>query len=345
MKLKNLFKTTRASEWWEYKIPPLFAIAYATIIKGDAPLVEIVPWLIFLLIALAWGGAYAHTLNDITDIEEDLACGKSNRMAKISQNKRWLIPFICFLGGFIFFCSFVFLGDFFSAVVYALPCISFTLYSLKPIRLKERGIWGLLADAFGAHVFISLLMVSSISYFSNQPIDLVWFSLVGVWSLLFGLRGIMWHQYFDRKNDVLTNSKTFATKVPPNKIQKYEKTLMGLELSAFAGMLLNISLPLLGIFLALYILLVIFRYKILSHKPVVILNPENSPLQILMIDFYQVLFPLAILFHLSYTQEFGWVLLVVHLALFPRKLFILITDGVTIIKTLGKRLLNSYDIG
>jgi len=345
MKLKDLFKTTRASEWWEYKIPPLFAIAYATIIKGDAPLFEIVPWLVFLLIALVWGGAYAHTLNDITDIEEDLACGKANRMAKIAENRRWLIPFTCFLGGFVIFCFFIILGDYLSAVIYALPCISFTLYSLKPIRLKERGIWGLLADALGAHVFISLLMVSSMSFFSDKPIDMMWFCFVGVWSLLYGLRGILWHQYFDRNNDLKTSSSTFATKTSPEKIRKFEKILLGFELLAFCGMLVNISLPILGIFMILYLLLVIFRYKIMSQKLVIILNPKNSSLQILMIDFYHLFFPLGILVYLSYTQELGWILLLIHLILFPRKFLGVIRDVFISFKTVERKFRRSFDVG
>src|SRR5690606_18981214 len=123
--------------------------------------------------------------------------------------------------------------------------------------------------------------------------------------------------------------------------KKYEKALMVFELVVFGGILLKISLPILGIFLLICFMLVILRYKIMGHKPVIVLNPINSPLQILMLDFYQVFFPLSILLYITYTQKFGWVLLLIHLILFPRKLINILTDTVIIIKSMRKKLLSS----
>lgn len=336
MAITNLSKLSRVQEWWEHKLPSVLAIAYATSLFGNVSLIQLGSWLLFLLISIIIGAIYVSTINDITDIEEDLLSGKSNRMAKIPKKYRWAIPVACIALGIFFF--YLFLPDEISAFIYVLPWISFSLYSFKPVRLKQRGVWGLFADASGAHLFIGLLMVSSISYISNQSIDIVWFSLVGIWSLCFGLRGILWHQYYDRENDLKINSTTYATQTPPNKFKKYEKVLMGFELVAFGGMLLKISLPILGIFLLFYCMLVILRYKIMGHKPVIVLNPINSPLQILMLDFYQVFFPLGILFYITYTQKFGWIILLIHLILFPRKLINILTDSVIIIKSMRKRL-------
>lgn len=340
MALKGFSKLARIQEWWEHKLPAVLSIAYATSIFGSVPLIDLGPWLIFLLISITVGGTYVSTINDLTDIEEDLASGKSNRMAKISKKYRWIIPGTCLGFGLLFL--YLFLPDKLSAFIYVLPWISFSLYSFKPFRLKQRGIWGLFADASGAHLFIGLLMVSSISYMSHQPVDFLWFFLIGLWSLSFGLRGILWHQYYDRKNDLKIHSTTFATKVPPAQFKKYEKWLFSVEILAFGGILLKISLSLLFVFLGIYILLVFFRYKIMGHKPVIVLNPKNMILQILMLDFYQVFFPLGILIYITYTQKFGWVLLLIHLILFPRKLINILKDSVIILKSIKKRLQASY---
>lgn len=340
MAIKTISKLARVQEWWEYKLPSVLAIGYATATFGDIPLIEIGPWLIFVLISIIIGATYVSTINDITDIQEDIDSGKSNRMAKIPQKYRWIIPAICILLGLFFI--YTYLPDKISAYIYVLPWISFSLYSFKPFRLKQRGIWGLFADASGAHLFIGLLMVSSVSYFSVQVIDIVWLSLVGFWSLCFGLRGILWHQYVDRENDLKVHSKTFATRMAPEQFKKHEKVLLGIELFAFGGMLLKISLWLLFIFLILYFILMTLRYKIMGYKPVIVINPKNSPLQILMLDFYQVFFPLGILLYVTYTQKLGWVLLLIHLVLFPHKLINILTDSVIITKLIRKRILASY---
>ena len=340
MVIKNISKLIRAQEWWENKLPSVLAIGYATSILENKPLIQVAPGLGLILISIIVGATYVSTINDITDIKEDLAAGKNNKMAKFPEKYRWIIPAICILLGSFFF--YLYLPDKLSAYIYILPWISFSLYSFKPFRLKERGIWGLFADASGAHLFIGLLMVSSISFFSDQPVDPTWFSLVGAWSLLFGLRGILWHQYYDRENDLRAGVNTFATKTSPKQFKKYEKILLGLELLAFGGMVLKISLSLLTLFLILYLILVFFRYKIMGHKLVIVLNPKNSALQILMLDFYQVFFPLGVLIYIAYTQKFGWALLIIHLILFPRKLINIFNDGIIIIKSLRRKLQGSY---
>lgn len=335
MILKNISKLARVQEWWEHKLPAVLTIGYATSLYGSIPLIELASWFAFLLISIIVGAIYVSTINDITDIDEDVASNKKNRMSKIAKQYRWIFPCSCLALGILFFL--VFLPDKISAYIYILPWISFSLYSFKPFRLKQRGIWGVLADASGAHLFIGLLMVSSVSYVSNHTLDLLWFSLVGVWSLCYGLRGILWHQYYDRENDLKVRATTFATKIPPAKFMKYEKNLMIIELLAFGGMLLKISLVILFTFLIIYIILVILRYRIMGHKPVIVINPKNLQLQILMVDFYQVFFPLGILLYVTFSQELGWVLLLGHFILFPRMFINIIKDTIIIAKSIKRR--------
>lgn len=340
MNIQSLLKTTRTSEWWEYKIPPLLAIAYATMLKGNISFMQASPWLLFLLVSLAFGGAYAHTINDLTDIHEDAISGKRNKMALVPKRFRGMIPFSFFVGGLGFFCVFIYLGDPLSAFIYGLPCVAFSLYSFPPFRLKHRGFLGVLADAFGSHVFISLLMVSSISHFTKQEIDIVWISLVGIWSLLFGIRGILWHQYYDLHNDQKIIPETFAKSTKVATIKKWEKLLFGAEIIFLIGMLFKISLILIGALVMGYVILAYLKYKILGHYPVVILNPEKDPLQILMLDFYQIILPLGLLIYSTQIDLSAVSILILHVLLFPRKLMHLFSDVTSIVKTLGKSVIS-----
>lgn len=339
MNLNKLLKIGRASDWWEYKIPPLLAIAYATIIKNESIFIEMIPHLLFLLLALGLGAVYAYTINDLTDIEEDRAAGKSNQMAKIKPKYRWMIPLGFFLGGFSLFCVFIYRGDYLSGFIYGLPCVCFSLYSFRPFRLKEKGIWGVLMDALGAHFFLSLLMISSLSYVANVPIDWLWFGLVGAWSLIFGIRGILWHQFQDRDRDIKAGTVTFATTININRFKKHEIPFIFTELSLLLGILFIIGSTIVSVALLLYVILAILRYLIQDYKVVLILNSRSYNIQIAMLDFYVAFFPIALLFQAYLTEATVLVLLGIHVLLFPQKVVNILRDFKIISARLTKAIL------
>ncbi|WP_118196318.1 UbiA family prenyltransferase [Albibacterium indicum] len=322
--IRKIYRVFRLSEWWEYKIVPVLAIAYATCIQLDISIFSNISWILFLLVSIIVGAIYVSTINDITDMEDDLRCGKENRMAKIQPKYRFIAPLVCLLAGCFF--AYQMSVDLISLILYILPWIVYSLYSFKPFRLKERGFWGVLADALGAHVFISLLIVSSLSFKNNALIDWTWFTLVGGWSLTFGIRGILWHQFHDRENDLESGTRTFATARKPDEIKRIEFVLLFLELPLFIGMSFKIQPMLILPILLLYFLFVLLRHKCLGYKPVIIINPKNSPLQILMIDFYLVFFPLGLLVFSGFNHGNFWILLG-HLFLFNSKLRKVILDS------------------
>src|SRR5690606_7507869 len=121
-------------------------------------------------------------------------------------------------------------------------------------------------------------MVSSVTYHAGKSIDMEWYCLIAIWLLFFGIRGILCHQYYDRDNDLKSNTDTFATRTPPGKFKKNESLLFVIELVVFTAVLVKLSLPINAVLAILYILLVLLRFKAMGHKPVMILNPNNSPL-------------------------------------------------------------------
>src|SRR5262249_9418421 len=96
-----------------------------------------------------------------------------------------------------------------------------TIYSLPIIRLKERGILGVLCDAAGSHITPTLLALavfgsaSPVTSSSPMAFPLV----VSVWACALGIKGILYHQVADRENDVQAAVTTFATAAPPDQIE------------------------------------------------------------------------------------------------------------------------------
>lgn len=332
MILKAIFKLFRASEWWAYKLPGVLAVGYATSINVGASLTQVMPSILFVLVSIVIGAIYVSTINDLTDIDEDLRSGKKNRMARIPKRNRWMLPFFCAVIGLGF--TYGYSPNTISAVLYVLPWIAFSLYSFEPIRLKQRGLWGLVADSAGAHVFINMLMVSHVSYVSGQSVDLYWITAVGVWSFVVGLRGILWHQFTDRDNDLKTQSTTFATATSPDEFKEAERFLFAIELIMFSIILFILSINILFIVIIFYSILTILRYKRLGYKMVVVLNPEQKPSQVLLLDFYQVFFPIALLGYICWTEPYALLFLSLHIILFPSRIWNILVDGKIILRSI-----------
>lgn len=321
----KIFKILRSQEWWSYKLPPLLAIGYSTAAINKVPVYQVAFLLLFLLCSLIIGAIYVSIINDITDLEEDISSGKSNRIQHIPAKIRWFIPIICLCIG----CGFVYfmLPDLLSCSLYGLSWIVFSLYSINPVRLKNRGILGVFADGCGSHLFPSLLMVTSVSYFSQQQINWIWFISVGTWALCYGLRGILWHQFLDRDNDVKVNLNTYASKVDPSKFKFKSTFLISLELIAFTSILYQLSIKATFIGLLFYVILVLIRYRWRGSQIIIIIaNSNNRPFQILMADYYQMFFPLTLLITASVMESNNITVLVIYIVLFPYSIWLAIQD-------------------
>jgi 4-hydroxybenzoate polyprenyltransferase len=152
---------TRAGEWWTNKLAPLLGSAYAAAVVLHAPMPVLWPLLARLLLAVIPGAAYVSVLNDLTDLDDDRRCGKSNRLAGFSPAARAALLAICLLlglgGGWLLRPYPI------TCLIYAANWIPYTLYSAPPWRLKARGGWGVLMDACGAHLLPALWTVSLIA--------------------------------------------------------------------------------------------------------------------------------------------------------------------------------------
>ncbi|MGB0563767.1 MAG: UbiA family prenyltransferase, partial [Spirulinaceae cyanobacterium] len=155
----NLLKLSRSQEWWLYKIAPLLGIACAqTLILQLPPGLATVSTLIAFL-SIASVAAYGYLLNDIYDIEGDRQANKPNAAAKLQPWQRVVFSLLFVCTGFAapLLAHFGSIPLLLLGTNYLLP----TLYSAPPLRLKERGVLGILSDAAAAHLVPTLFVAAT----------------------------------------------------------------------------------------------------------------------------------------------------------------------------------------
>lgn len=312
----EIFRTARAAEWWEYKLSPVLATAYATAFLLKLPILSLWPQLLLTLIALAACAAYVSVINDLTDFDDDRASGKANRLAGKSRGFVAAVLACCILPGAGI--AIHWRGEPLLLSLYLASWVAFTLYSLPPIRLKNRGVLGLLADASGAHLFPGLLAVAVVYSRRVGPVDTVWLVSVAVWSLSCGARGILWHQIGDLRNDEKTGLRTFALLHKVAWLRRLGNwVIFPAEVAAFCLMLWHAGSRLALALLCYYALFTFLRKRLWGVNLVVVV-PRDKP-HILMLEYYELFFPLAFLLSSSGRYPPDALLVVPHLLLFPRR--------------------------
>ncbi|WP_442588334.1 UbiA family prenyltransferase [Pedobacter sp. AW31-3R] len=317
----NIKKLTRSHEWWDHKITQIFSMGYATALLVDYPLFELIyPGYLIIFFSIVAVAIYASIINDYTDMEIDLACGKSNVMLKISPFMR--IVLLLAASGLVCLAAFFIYPDSYSVIFYLLIAVAISMYSFPPFRLKKRGIWGVLSCAAAEHLFPTLFTVSIVFQYSGEAIHPVWLCATGLLSYLYGIRSILWHQFLDRDNDRRSGINTFASKVNPASFGLKAILITLVELGALATVLFMLELSIPVVAFALYLLFIFCRKVFFKSKIITVITPQNSYYQILMLDYYTVFFPLSILIYGAMTQPYGWCMLLVHLLLFYKMLLV-----------------------
>ena len=331
MKLSAVSGLVRGSNWWYSKIPPLLAVAYAEIaLQRLAPGVAL-SGVAALLVSACCVAAYGHVLNDICDIEADRRAGKTNAMARLTRTQRaalclalaaaglapWLVTGLDRASALLLAC------------LYALPVI----YNVPPVRLKEHGVWGVLADAAQAHAVPTLFTVTLFSHLALAPAryTAAFGSLAVAWATCRGLRDIMRHQLWDRENDVRSEVTTYATRAGPERIRLLvNRAIFPGEVLTLGGIgiiIYSVAPWLVLCLLALGALFLIARLAgvwNVSFDPAAPALPASMPgadahhahAYVPLVEFYTVWPVLGLALHLSCVDRWFIPLVVLHVALF-----------------------------
>ena len=307
-------RVSRASDWWEHKIPCVLAVVYATAYRHSMPMVELFPLIVRVMFALVAAAAYVSVINDLTDEADDLRAGKANRLAGRSRWFKGTALGLCLALG----CVAIWLLRTHPAalLLYAGNWLAFTLYSVRPFRLKHRGIAGVLADASGGQCLPALWAAFWVADAAGQRWPAFWLPL-GLWSLALGLRSILLHQMTDLEEDRVVGGRTLAVRWGPERVRKLVAFgTLPIELASFGWLVHQTGArwawPLLlmeGAFLWL-------RYRLDGLRPFLV-QPEARG-SALLYEYHQVLFPLTFILALAGREPLALLLIPMHAVLFPR---------------------------
>jgi 4-hydroxybenzoate polyprenyltransferase len=316
MTLTSIARVVRAANWFTPKIAPLTAVAYAQILFSGLSPGEALPRLLAGIAALCGVGAFGHVVNDIFDIEEDRRSGKDNAFDHRSSLQKVLITGVCL--GLVFIPAVLggFSGE--DILLLCVNCLLPTIYSIKPFRLKEHGLWGVACDALGAHVVPTAFMLSLFSI--RSPItteNRTWQVVLLIWSLLTGIKNILRHQLYDRDRDIFTRTLTFVSVADPNRVAKVlSKVIWPLELVAFVTVvfLMRRISPLVGIAFLIYTAVEFTKHFLGWKESFDHLRKERTAnLPVVNNYFYESWFPLSLSAQLA-SDGTGFVLLPVFQA-------------------------------
>lgn len=211
-KAAGVARALRTNQWWGHMLGPIVAFAclqlgWRQVDPGEG-LVRVVA-LVASAVALA---GYGYVVNDAADVVSDELAGRSSAMGRLPVAARvgvvlgfavagalpwvWLRlewPALLALGG-----------------IYLVPLV----YSLQPIRLKERHLFGPIADASNAFVLPALFTIGLFAPLGD-PTGPAALMLVGalLWAYGFGLRAIIKHQVDDAGLDRAVGTRTLVVQV------------------------------------------------------------------------------------------------------------------------------------
>jgi hypothetical protein len=232
-------RATRAGDWWLHKIGFLVGIAAAEAAIHRLPFAESAPRLATLVVAGSSLAAFGHVVNESFDVESDRLAGKANQMAHRSWPYRLALMLVLLAGGWV--PCLVSGVDGRALAFWAALTLMLIVYSVPPIRLKDRSWGGVIADALYGQTlpvgFVSYLMRNPTTDATTLTFERWWTFLLLVWAATFGLHGILMHQLSDREADLRSGTGTFAAKRSEAQVWRIiRRLLMPLELAAFCGL-------------------------------------------------------------------------------------------------------------
>jgi 4-hydroxybenzoate polyprenyltransferase len=327
----SLSELIRTHNWAYSKIPPLLAVAYALILVNRIEFRLAFPTLLLIFgVCGVSAGAYGHIINDIFDIQQDAAAGKKNAMARLSRFRRVGLCLFFIASGFapLVLLDFGRTATILLVVNYLLP----TVYSMPPIRLKERGVLGVIADAAGAHVVPTLFVALSVAHvkpadsmvetslLSVGNLDFMIVASATIWGLFAGLRNIIVHQIADRRDDIQAGVSTFVGQKQRKAVRKFVLTFLYpweiIGLTLFVSCLLPFS----QVLLSLVVIYVIGELLKMKFCKLPLFFPEHptreSYIPLLNNEFYEVWLPCALVSQLALNELSFGLIWVLHIALF-----------------------------
>ena len=171
---------------------------------------------LFLILAVVCKVQFSIQINDLSDREEDKAAGKRRWTGRLSYPFSLAVPMAFIALGL---ATAVFAGRSQAAILaYIVSTLLGLFYSSRPVRFKERGIWGLIVYALSATI---IFVVVPWAWFDSSL-----FMLFILFAVVFSDKWVQihFHQVVDYQNDRECGTRTFVLQIG---LKRARSTLRG----------------------------------------------------------------------------------------------------------------------
>ncbi len=314
----------RINDWWWSKAALLMGMIYLFTLLFNISLKEFIPLSLFSLATIIGFASFGYLCNDFFDIEKDAEAGKKNFLA--GKSFLLIITVFAIAGAFIFLPWWFLPKNKISLILIFTQLLLFALYSIPPVRLKERGVAGIVTDAFYAHSIPVLLAAYTYALAAGKPFFVPDFIFLFLWQSVSGVRNILLHQAEDIEADKISGVSNFVSGLSALQFTRLLKGLIATELllCIVFFLILSINNPLFLIVALLVIALVLTDYRLISKLP----NIEflEGRQRFFPNGIYEKWLPPVFLFLLSFLNQWFLGVLVVHLALFNFDFYVQLFD-------------------
>jgi 4-hydroxybenzoate polyprenyltransferase len=259
--IERVFRFIRWSDWGPGKIPVLCTVLfYVGLSRHQVSAAFVLDCALFVIFAILHS-ALGYVANDWGDRELDALHGKPNAFAGLTSAQGRAafagLLILAVLSGLSF------VGRSPVLLLWALWGFFALAYSLKPLRLKERGAWGLGFSFLAQWSLPVFLVFAALKRFGGW--DMIVFATAITIS---GATLEIAHQRWDRTRDMTTETHTLGSRLSASRLDRLytvaillDRTALGAILIAMALKLapvpvrswsLSPALPLLGVYVMLF---------------------------------------------------------------------------------------------
>ncbi len=206
----------RANDWWIGKASTLLMLVYLYSYLLQIPFEKFI-WLgAVSLVVIIGFASFGYLTNDWFDQEQDALAGKKN----IFQGKSRFIRLCYFLIAFILIVVpwLVLPFNTKSIALIFIELSLFLIYSVPPIRLKEKNYFGLLVDALYAHAVPAYFALHTFQLAAGKSLPLYFVVFLMLWQFFIGFRNIMIHQINDTEEDKKAGVRNWSAEIEVNKV-------------------------------------------------------------------------------------------------------------------------------
>ncbi len=285
-----------------------------------------IPFIHFLKLAgasvvtISGFASLGYLLNDLFDIEKDKAAGKPNMV----QGKPVMVVVLLFATALsALLLPWLYLPfNKLSLLLIIAEVATFIVYSAPPVRLKDRGAAGIIADTLYAHLLPLMLAANTFIIASGATVNV---RLMGVLLLLqavSGIRNIIIHQYQDAEADRLGGTTSFFLELSKAGFERImlcsilaEVALLSLfyALLAYTNRFLLLCQPVIWLY-ALTVLLLFARKGLLAFL--------NSTWRYFPNNLWELWLPVTLLIVLSVEDSRFVLMVLLHVLLFNHKVYV-----------------------